>query len=106
MNHAGIALPCASLRWPVSISWFISTFTSVESPTTFARIFIGSAMSASAATQRHLDLLRSDLVLAVGLDERVDVGALPHLHARRQRRIGAGGDVEHRRKHVRVFLDQ
>src|SRR5512147_3182718 len=103
MNQAGMTLPCASLRWPVSISWFISTFTSVESPTTFARIFIGSAMSASAAAQRDFDLLRRDVVLAVGLDERVHVGALPHLDSRRQRRLGAGRDIEQRREHVRVL---
>src|SRR3989442_7477794 len=94
MNHAGIVLPCASLRWPVSISWFISTFTSVESPTTFARIFIGSAIVfalqctrpfagsdwrlPAATAQRDLDLLCPDVVIAIGLDQRIDGRPLRH----------------------------
>ena len=47
MNQAGIALPEASLRWPVSISWLISTRTVVLSPAAWARMRIGSAMVVS-----------------------------------------------------------
>src|ERR1700704_6673452 len=106
MNQAGMTAPCASLRWPVSISWLMSTLTSVESPTTLARIFIGSAMSSSASAQRHFDVLGSDVVLPILLDQREDVRALSHLHARRHRRVGSRRNVEHRRDHVGIPLDQ
>src|SRR5512141_3010304 len=58
MNQAGMSLPLESLRWPVSISWDISTFTSTLSPAIAARIFIGSAMaSASASAKGDFHLL-------------------------------------------------
>src|SRR5258708_22615814 len=44
MKCAGMALPLASLRRPVSISWAISTFTSTLSPVMLARMRIGSAI--------------------------------------------------------------
>src|SRR5829696_1933830 len=66
MNHAGMVAPLASLRWPVSISWLMSTFTSTLSPTMLARIFIGSAMSASAPAQGDLHFLGRIVELAVG----------------------------------------
>src|ERR1700730_4379703 len=106
INHAGIVFPCASLRSPVSISWFIKTLTSVESPTRLARIFIGSAMSTSATAERDLDFLGRHVILAVSLDERVDVGSLVHLHPRRNGWIGARWDVEVRGEHVRILLDE
>src|SRR5437773_7855454 len=107
MNQAGIVVPCASFRRPVSISWLISTFTSVTSPTAFARIFIGSAMtSSSASAQRDFDFLGRDVVLAVGLDQCVDVRRLCHLDARRQRRLGPRRNVEYRSEHVRILFDQ
>src|ERR1700751_2758721 len=101
MNHAGIVCPCESLRWPVSISWFISTLTSVPSPERVARIFIGSAMSTSASAKRHLDLLRGYVVLALGFYPRMDVRGLRHLHARRHRRIGSCREVEYGGENVR-----
>src|SRR2546422_1300307 len=106
MNHAGIGCPCASLRCPVSISWLIRTLTSVESPSVVARIFIGSAMSSSAAAQGYFNVLSGDVILAVGFDQCVDIRALRHLHARRDRRFGAGGNVEYRRQQIRVLFDQ
>src|SRR6202171_3154436 len=106
MNQAGMTAPCAALRLPVSISWFISTLTSVESPTMLARIFIGSAMSSSASAECYFDFLGRDVILAVGLHQRDDIRALPHLDPGADRRIGACGDVERRRQHVGVFLDQ
>src|SRR5437773_1899198 len=106
MNHAGMTWPFASLRWPVSISWLMSTLISVESPTTLARIFIGSAISASAAAQSDLHFLGCDEVLSIGLDQRVNVRGLRHLDAGRDRRLGAGRKVEHGREHVRILFDQ
>src|SRR5215813_1851223 len=106
MKCGGTSAPFASLRWPVSISWLISTRTSTLSPVMFARMRIGSAMSAPASAERHLDLLRGVVVLAVGLDHRVDVRGLGHLHARGDEGIGAGGNVEVRRQRVGIFLDQ
>src|SRR5258706_14736377 len=105
MNHAGIVWPCASLRCPVSISWLINTLTSVESPSVVARIFIGSAISSSAATEGYFNVLPGDAILAVGLDQRVDIRALRHLNARRDRRFGAGGDVEYCSPTGREFVD-
>src|SRR5208283_3825040 len=81
MNHAGIGCPCASLRCPLSISWLISTLTSVESPTSVARIFIGSGISASAAAEGDFDLLGGDVVFSVGAHQGVDVRGLRHLDA-------------------------
>jgi len=43
--HAGIVFPAASLRWPVSISWLISTRTVAFPSAAWARMRIGSAMS-------------------------------------------------------------
>src|SRR4051812_40539453 len=58
MNHAGIVAPLASLRWPVSISWLMSTFTSTLSPAIVARIFMGSdILLASASAERDLHFL-------------------------------------------------
>src|SRR5262245_56524980 len=45
MKCAGIASPCSSLRWPVSIAWLMSTLTSTTSPCKVARIFIGFAIA-------------------------------------------------------------
>src|SRR5207237_5048406 len=41
MKCIGTSLPSESLRWPVSIGWFISTRTSVKPCPSVARIFIG-----------------------------------------------------------------
>src|SRR4051812_37182090 len=107
MNHAGMSAPFASLRWPVSISWLISTFTSTLSPTMLARIFIGSAISASAPAQGDLDFLGRVIELAVArLHQRDDVGRLPHLHARVDPRLRALRDLEVRREDVGILLDQ
>src|SRR6266566_2328257 len=106
MNHAGIVWPCASLRCPVSISWLINTLTSVESPSVVARIFIGSAMSSSATAQGYFNVLHGNVILAVGFDQSIDVRALRHLYARRDRRFRAGGDIEYGSQQVRVFFDQ
>src|ERR1700693_2443731 len=98
MNQAGMTAPCASLRWPVSISWFISTLTSVAYPTRLARIFIGSSMSSSASAECHFDFLGRHVIFSVGLHQRDDIRALPHLDPGRDRRIGARGNVERRRQ--------
>src|SRR5438105_4820663 len=77
MNHAGIVWPFASLRWPLSISWLMSTFTSTLSPAIAARIFIGSAIRlASAAAQGDLHFLGRVVVLAVRLHQREHVRRL------------------------------
>src|SRR5579863_10482163 len=44
MNRAGTIWPEGSLRNPVSITWFIKTFTSVTPSLLVARIFIGRPM--------------------------------------------------------------
>src|SRR5215472_9714771 len=106
MKCAGTSAPLASLRWPVSISCAISTRTSTLSPAMLARIRIGSAMSAPAPAERHLDLLRGVEILAAGLDHRVDVGGLGHLHASGDEGIGSGRDVEIRGQRVGILLDQ
>src|ERR1700694_5983161 len=55
MNHAGIVAPFESLRWPVSISWLISTRTSTLSPAIVARIFIGSVIIFSRSDEPRGD---------------------------------------------------
>src|SRR5204863_7030490 len=93
MNQAGMTAPFASLRWPVSISWLISTFTSTLSPAIEARIFIGSAMSlTSASAESDLHFLGGVVELAVGLDQREHVRRLAHLHARIDPGLGALGN--------------
>src|SRR5215467_6259673 len=84
----------------------MSTFTSVVSPVTVARIFIGSLISPPAPAERHLDLLRGDVVLPIGSDQCIDVRRLRHLHPRRDRWLGSRWYVKHGSEHVRVFLDQ
>src|SRR6185312_568036 len=107
MNQAGTIAPLESLRWPVSISWAMRTFTSTLSPTTVARIFIGSAMFlASAAAEGDLHLFRRVVVLAVRLHQRDHVGRLAHLDARVDPGLGAVGDGEVRGQHVGILLDQ
>src|SRR6476619_6499545 len=107
MNQAGMVAPLESLRWPVSISWAIRTFTSTLSPTMLARIFIGSAMSASASAESHFHFLGGVVELAVGrLHQRDDVGRLPHLHARVDPGLRARGNREVRREDVGVLLHQ
>src|SRR5882672_474177 len=106
MKCAGTTAPLASLRCPVSMSWLISTRTSTLSPAMLARMRIGSAISAPAPAESNLDLLHRVEVLAVGPDHRVDVGSFGHLHAGRDEGIGAVGDLEIRRKRVRILLDQ
>src|SRR5438046_10520967 len=76
MKCAGMALPLASLRRPVSISCAISTFTSTLSPVMLARMRIGSAISTPASADRHFDLLHRMEVLAVRDYERVDIRRL------------------------------
>src|SRR5512139_3149682 len=44
MKCAGITLPDASLRWPVSMMWLISTLTSTTPPLSVARMRIGLPM--------------------------------------------------------------
>src|SRR4030095_13439578 len=51
---------------------------------------------AAAATQGDLDFLGRHVILAVRLHERVDVGRLRHLDARRYRGIGAWRSEERR----------
>src|SRR5215467_11664673 len=94
MKCAGTSAPLASLRRPVSISCAISTRTSTLSPAMLARMRIGSGMSASAPADGHLDLLRGVIELSAGLDQRIHVRGLGHLHARRDERIGPLGDGE------------
>src|SRR5712691_11400893 len=94
MKCAGMILPCASLRSPVSISWAISTFTSTLSPVMLARMRIGSAISPSAPADGDLDFLHRMEILAVGDHERVDVRRFGHLDAGADEGIGAGGDLE------------
>src|SRR5256714_4190904 len=106
MKCAGMALPPASLRRPVSISWAISSFTSTLSPVMLARMRIGSAMSTSTSTYGDLDLLHRVEVLAVRDDERVDVRRLRHLDAGADEGVGAGRDLEFRGQGVRVLFDQ
>src|SRR5713226_5049809 len=101
MKCAGMALPLASLRRPVSISWAISTFTSTLSPVMLARIRIGSAISAPAPADGDIDFLDRMEVLAVRDDERIDVRRLRHLDAGADEGVGAGGDLEFRGQGVR-----
>ena len=44
MCQAGMTLPALSLRWPVSISWLMSTRTVALPPADWARIRMGSDM--------------------------------------------------------------
>src|SRR6266702_1362618 len=106
MKCAGMALPLASLRRPVSISWAISTFTSTLSPVMLARMRIGSAISPSAPADGDFDFLHRVEVLAVRCHERVDIRRLRHLDAGADERVGAGGDCEFRGQRVRVLFDQ
>src|SRR6266705_3608990 len=106
MKCAGMALPPASLRRPVSISWAISTFTSTLSPVMLARMRIGSAISPSAPADGDFDFLHRVEVLAVRCHERVDIRRLRHLDAGADERVGAGGDCEFRGQRVRVLFDQ
>src|SRR5437660_266945 len=106
MKCAGMALPPASLRRPVSISWAISTFTSTLSPVMLARMRIGSAISTPTPADRDLDFLHRVEVLAVRDHERVDVRRLPHLDAGADEGVGAGRDLEIRGQRVRVLFDQ
>src|SRR6266849_8280303 len=101
-----MALPLASLRSPVSISWAISTFTSTLSPVMLARMRIGSAMSTSASADGDLDLLHRVEVLAVRDHERIDIRRLRHLDAGADERIGAGGNVEVRGQGIGILFDQ
>src|SRR5256885_9692075 len=89
MKCAGMILPCASLRSPVSMSCDISTFTSTFSPVMLARMRIGSAISTPTSPDGDLDLLHRVQVLAVRDHERVDVRGLRHLDARSEEsRVG------------------
>src|SRR5688500_17370392 len=106
MNQAGMVAPLESLRWPVSISWLISTLTSTLLPAIAARIRIGSAMSASAAAEGDLHLFGGVVELAIGLHQRDDVGALAHLHPGVHPGLGAVGNAEGRGEHVGILLDQ
>src|SRR5438445_4616546 len=106
MKCAGMALPLASLRRPVSISWAISTFTSTLSPVMFARMRMGSAISASAPADGDLDFLHRVKILAVRDHERIDIRRFGHLDARADEGVGAGWDLEFRGQGVRVLFDQ
>src|SRR5258707_1158776 len=106
MKCAGMILPCASLRSPVSISCDISTFTSTLSPVMLARMRIGSAMSAYTPTDGDLDFLHRMEVLAVRDRERIDIRRLPQLDARADEGVGARGDFEFRGQGARVLFDQ
>src|SRR6266545_2298122 len=106
MKCAGTISPFASLRWPVSMSWLISTRTSTLSPTILARMRIGSAMFLPPApADGDLDFLHRVIVLPVRLHQRIDVGGLAHLDPRGDEGIGALRNLEDRRQRVRVFLD-
>src|SRR5712691_1631597 len=106
MKCAGMGLPLASLRRPVSISWAISTLTSTLSPVMLARMRIGSAISAPASPDGDLDFLYRVEVLSVRYHERMDVRCFRHLDAGADEGIGAGGDLEFRGQRVRVLFDQ
>src|SRR5882672_797813 len=105
MKCAGMILPCASLRSPVSISCAIRTFTSTLSPVMLARMRMGSAISASTPADGDLDLLHCVEILAVRDHERIDVRRFRHLDAGADEGIGAGGDVELRGQGIRVLFD-
>src|SRR3954469_12777734 len=66
----------------------MSTRTSVLPPASVARIFMGPAISASAAADRHLDLARGAVVPAAGGGDHADIGGFGHfdveLHVRQR----------------------
>src|SRR5436309_15070895 len=94
MKCAGMALPLASLRRPVSISCAISTFTSTLSPVMLARMRIGSAISPPASADGDLDFLHRVKILAVRGHERIDSRCFGHLDAGADERVGAGWNLE------------
>src|SRR5690606_8932080 len=121
MYQAGITLPDASLRWPVSISCAISTRTSAAPSFIVARIFIWSAIcvvsgfvglpdrdtgSTAATADGHLDLFPGHVELAVGLHQRHDVRTLAHLDAHADLGICPFEDVVSAGQRVGVLLDQ
>src|SRR5262245_30588443 len=111
MKCSGTTFPAASLRCPVSIGCAISTRTSSRSPSSFARIFIGSAIafpSAAAAADGDLHLLDGGEELAVGGGRHdPDVRRFAHLRAQRhERQRRALREVEGRDVRERVLLDQ
>src|SRR3982074_1713911 len=79
MKCAGMGLPLASLRKPVSISWAISTFTSTLSPVVWAARPLGPAISPPPPADGDLDFLHRVEVLAVRDHERIDVRCFGHL---------------------------
>src|SRR5471032_757675 len=103
MKCAGTKLPALSLSRPVSISWLMSTFTLTIPSFATARMRIGSAMSASTSAEGHLDFLLHHVELPVGLHQCKNVRGLAHLDARGDRRFRSRGNVEGRRKRVRVL---
>src|SRR5258706_9963755 len=80
MKCPGTRLPPLSLRWPVSIGCTISTRTSTRSPFRVARIFIGSAISTSAAPDGDLHFPRPRVVAAARLRDHTHEGGFPPLH--------------------------
>src|SRR5262245_10421899 len=58
----------------------ISTRTSVLPPASVARIFMGPAISASAASDSHLDFASRGVVPAPGRGHDAHVGSFGHLH--------------------------
>src|ERR1700704_1335159 len=106
MKCAGMALPLASLRRPVSISWAIRTFTSTLSPVMLTRMRIGSAISPSTPTDGDLDFLHRVKILAVRDHERIDVRCFGHLDAGADEGVCTGWNLEFRGQGARVLFDQ
>src|SRR4029078_8871013 len=115
MCQAGIVLPSASLRWPVSISWLISTRTIAPLPWACARMRIGSDISAApsgsgssaaAAAERDLDfLLREQRAPVAEQGDGDHVRRLRHLHAGSDAGLDGVGELERAGERGRVLLD-
>src|SRR5437868_15235848 len=104
MKCAGTKLPALSLRWPVSISWLISTFTLTVPSLATSRMRIGSATSASTSAEGYLDLFLRHVELPVRLHQRKDFRGLAHFDARGDRGIGSRRNVEGGRQRERVLV--
>src|SRR5258706_1997124 len=105
MKCTGTRLPFASLRWPVSMGCTISTRTSAMPSFSVARILIGSAMSASAAPDGHLDFLRRGIVTAAGLRHDPHEGRFPDLHVDLDVGQGTFAEIEFRGEREGILLD-
>src|SRR6185503_10351711 len=100
--------------WPlcaVVMGWVISTRISVVPPapavvppTSVARIFMGPAISASAASDSDFDLAAGAVVPAAGRGDHPDVGGLGHLHVQLHEGQRALLEVELRRQRKGILL--